>query len=289
MASDIERIQRFKREVEQEWRDPQVTAAYRKWNHEESEWGRAARDFIINRAKLAPGMRVLDIGSAHGEPGIAIAETVGPGGHVTLLDIAPDLLEIAAERAHHAGLTNVTTQVADAHELPFPDQTFDRVTSRLAAMYFADHLRAFREALRVLKPGGMAVYLVWGAFEQPMFRDIIGVLFKYVSPPENEPGAPSPFAFAQPGSLSQALEAAGFADVREESATLPTTFPGSPQRWWEWLLGTAAPVQTWMASLSRADRERALTEIYEALQLYHDGKSVNVPIDIIVASGRKSV
>ncbi len=56
--------------------------------------------------------------------------------------------------------------MADAHELPFPDETFDRLTSRLTAMYFADYPKAFREALRVLKPGGMAVYLVWGAFEQ---------------------------------------------------------------------------------------------------------------------------
>jgi ubiquinone/menaquinone biosynthesis C-methylase UbiE len=289
MTSKTERIQRFKREVEQEWQNPQVTAAYRKWDRDESEWGRAARDFIIDRAKLAPGMSVLDVGSAHGEPGIAIAETVGPSGGVTLVDIAPDLLEIAAERARRAGLTNVNTRMADAHELPFPDESFDRLTSRLAAMYFADCPKAFGEALRVLKPGGMAVYLVWGAFEQPMFRDIIGVLFKYVSPPEDEPGAPSPFTFSESGRLAQALDAAGFVDVREENATLPTTFPGSPERWWEWLVDTAAPVQTWMASLPDIDRVRALAEIYEALHQYHDGESVSVPIDVIVGSGSKSV
>jgi enediyne biosynthesis protein CalE5 len=289
MNSDTDSIQRFKREVEREWRNPQVTAAYRKWDRDESEWGRAARDFIINLAKLAPGMSVLDVGSAHGEPGIAIAETVGPSGRVTLVDIAPDLLEIAAERARSAGLSHVTTRMADAHELPFPDETFDRLTSRLAAMYFADYLKAFREALRVLKPGGMAVYLVWGTFEQPMFRDIIGVLFKYISPPEDESGAPSPFTFSEPGRLAQALDVAGFVDLREESATLPTTFPGSPERWWEWLVDTAAPVQTWMASLSSTEREGALAEIYEALYQYYDGENVNVPIDVIVCSGSKRV
>lgn len=242
MTSEADRIQRFKHEVEREWRNPQVTAAYRKWDRDESAWGRAARDIIIDRANLVPAMSVLDVGSAHGEPGIAIAETVGPNGRVTLVDIAPDLLEIAAERARGAGLSNVTTRMADAHELPFPDQTFDRLTSRLAAMYFADYPKAFREALRVLKPGGRAVYLVWGAFEQPMFRDIIGVLFKYVSPPEDEPGAPSPFTFSESG----------------------------------------------MASLSGADRVRALAEIHKALLQYHDGQSVNVPIDVIVGSGSKS-
>jgi SAM-dependent methyltransferase len=155
-------------------------------------------------------------------------------------------------------------------------------------MYFADYPRAFREALRVLKPGGMAVYLVWGAFEQPMFRDIIGVLFKYVSPPDDDPGAPSPFTFSETGRLSQALAGAGFVDVREESATLPTTFPGTPERWWQWLVDTAAPVQTWLDSLVASDREKALEEIHHALRRFQDGDRVNVPIDVIVASGKKS-
>jgi hypothetical protein len=41
-------LERFKRAVEEEWRNPQVTAAYRKWDQEESDWGRAARDLIID-------------------------------------------------------------------------------------------------------------------------------------------------------------------------------------------------------------------------------------------------
>jgi SAM-dependent methyltransferase len=138
------------------------------------------------------------------------------------------LLEIAAERAHRDGLTNIDTQVADAHDLPFADESFDRVTSRLAAMYFADCRRAFQEALRVLRRGGRATYLVWGSFEQPMFKDIVGVLFEYVAPPEDEPGAPSPFRFSEPGTLARAMAEAGFEHVREESVRVPTTFPGGP-------------------------------------------------------------
>jgi ubiquinone/menaquinone biosynthesis C-methylase UbiE len=131
MATDRATIERFTRAVEEEWRSPQVTAAYRKWDRDESEWGRAARDLIIERADLAPGLNVLDVGSAHGEPGIAIAEALGLSGHATLIDIAPDLLEIAAERARRVSLANVTTQMADAQALPFQDASFDRVTSRL--------------------------------------------------------------------------------------------------------------------------------------------------------------
>lgn len=285
MTTDPATIERFKRAVEAEWRHPQVTAAYRKWDRDESEWGRAARDLVIARADLAPGLRVLDVGSAHGEPGLGIAEAVGPSGHVTLLDIAPDLLAIADERARRDGLANVATRVADAHALPFAAGSFDRVTSRLAAMYFADCQLALREARRVLRPRGKAVYLVWGTLDQPMFRDVLGVLFKFVTPPDDEPGAPSPFRFSEPGSLTRALLDAGFVDVVEDGVTLPTTFPGDPPRWWEWLVDTAAPVQTWMAGLRASDRAQALAEIDAALRPYYDGRSVNVPIDVIIATG----
>jgi ubiquinone/menaquinone biosynthesis C-methylase UbiE len=220
---------------------------------------------MLERAQLAPGMKVLDLGSAHGEPGLAIAEAVGPDGHVTLTDIAPALLEIAADRARATGLTNVTTRVADAHELPFPTESFDRLSARLVAMYFADQQQAFMEALRVLRPGGMAVYLVWGNVEQPMFSEVLGTLFRYVPLPEPEPGEPSPFAFSETGTLASALRTAGFEGVEEENVTVDTTFPGSPEHWWEWMADAGAPIQTWMASLPAHDRDRMVTEIHTVL------------------------
>jgi ubiquinone/menaquinone biosynthesis C-methylase UbiE len=283
-STDAARIAAMKRAVEDEWADPRVAAAYRRWDRDDAEWGRAARDLVVDRARLAPGLRVLDIGSAHGEPGLAIAEAVGPKGHVTLVDLAPDLLDIAARRPRDAGLRHVATRVADVHDLPFEPGTFDRVTSRLAAMYFADPPTAFAETRRVLAPGGRVVFLVWGSVDQPMFSDIIGRLFKYVAPPDAD-GSPSPFAYSRAGTLAAALTAAGFVDVAEEPATLPTAFPGPPSRWWEWIVDTGAPLQTWLASLSPDDEQRAVAEILDALSPYDDGQFVRVPIEVIVATG----
>ena len=288
MDNDQATIERFKRQVVEEWQNPQVATAYRKWDHDEAEWGRPARDLIVQRAMLEAGQNVLDVGSGHGEPALAIAEQIGPVGQVTMTDITADLQAIASERARAAGLGNVTSKVADAHDLPFPDGMFDRVTCRWTAMYFADVPAAFREARRVLKPGGTAVYLVWGGFDQPIFRDVVGILFQYVTVPEDEPGAPSPFRFAEPGTLMGALQEAGFVEVQEASATVPTTFHGAPERWWEWFIDMAVPLQPLVASLAPDDREKAMEEIYTALRGFYDGERVTVPVDVIVASGRKT-
>lgn len=282
------RIERFKEQVAEEWRDPRVTESYRKWNRDESEWGRSASELIIARAGITAGANVLDIGSAHGEPGLSIAAAVGPRGQVTLTDLAPGLLEIASERARAAGLTNVQIQAVDAHALPFPDSTFDFVTSRWAAMYFADVSASLGEARRVLKPGGRATYLVWGGFDQPIFRDVVGTLFQYVAPPEDEPGAPSPFRFAEPGTLTQALRDAGFVDVDETAATIPTTFAGEPERWWEWFVDMAVPLQSLIASLSPGDRDKALAQIRAVLRTFHRGGVITMPVDVIVGVGTKA-
>ncbi len=156
-AADVER---FKRQTYDEWQSPEIAAAYRKWEAQETAWGSKATELIVERARVAPGMTVLDLASGHGEPALALARAVGPTGHVTATDQGPALLTIAEERARRAGLTNMTFRVADAHELPFPDGAFDRVTSRFGLMYFVELPRALGEVRRVLKPGGRATFLV---------------------------------------------------------------------------------------------------------------------------------
>lgn len=107
---------------------------------------RAAREVIIEHAQVKPGMKVLDQASGHGEP--SLAELVGPEGHVTATELSDGLLALAGEKAKRAGLTNMTFRTMDSHDLQFPDGTFDRVTCRLAVMYFADYPAALRDSAK---------------------------------------------------------------------------------------------------------------------------------------------
>ena len=94
---------------------------------------------------------VLDIGTGAGHMAFAMSRSVD---EVVASDPTPQMLEVTAKAAREKGLTNIKTQLAYAEDLPFGDQHFDGVMSRVAAHHFKDREMFLDEVDRVLKPGG---------------------------------------------------------------------------------------------------------------------------------------
>src|SRR5262249_37539176 len=161
-----------------------------------------------------------------------LAAAVAPGGTVTATDLSAGMLAVVEENARKERLSNVRTRQADVESLPFPDAQFDRLTCRFGAMFFVDAPRAMHECLRVLKPGGKAVFVVWGAPQQPFFLPA-AILRKFVNIPDPEPGSPHIFRYAAPGSLPDVLCSAGFLQVSEEILRVPCERSGTPESGWE--------------------------------------------------------
>lgn len=108
---------------------------------------------------LLAGMRqaaVLDLGCGGGHVGLRVAAHVA---RVVAADVTPAMLEQVAAQASARGLANVETACAAAEALPFADQIFDVVLSRFSAHHWDDVAAGLREARRVLKPGGLAVFV----------------------------------------------------------------------------------------------------------------------------------
>ncbi len=97
----------------------------------------------------------LDVATGGGHTALAVAPHVA---RVTVTDLTPQMLAKAREFLLAQGVTNAQFQVADAEQLPFADETFDRVTCRIAPHHFPNVALAVKEAARVLKHGGL--YLV---------------------------------------------------------------------------------------------------------------------------------
>jgi SAM-dependent methyltransferase len=104
--------------------------------------------------RLAAGERVLDLGSGAGTDSLIAAQMVGPEGHVTGIDMTPQMLAKARAAATELGTGNVEFVEAEAEQLPFPDGSFDVVISNGVIDLIPDKDAVFSELFRVLVPGG---------------------------------------------------------------------------------------------------------------------------------------
>ncbi len=118
--------------------------------------GKAATLALIERAGLAPGMRVLDLGGGLGGSARTLATTVGC--HVTVLDLSEEYCRVGAILTEWTGLSDrVTFRHGNALDISFADGAFDAVWTQHATMNIADKERLAAEIHRVLRPGGRYV------------------------------------------------------------------------------------------------------------------------------------
>jgi len=120
------------------------------------QWTSAAEAFYAP-ADIRLGHAVADFGCGPGHTAIEFAQRVGPSGHVHALDINTDFVNRTRARAEAAGLADrITAHLLTSEDLPLPDATLDRVTTRNTIIYVRDPVATFQEFRRVLKPGGLA-------------------------------------------------------------------------------------------------------------------------------------
>jgi SAM-dependent methyltransferase len=177
----------------------------------------------IDRAAPRSGERVIDVGCGCGQTVLQLAERVGPSGHVTGIDVSEPMLQRARERA--SALTNVSFVLGDAETHSLAASSADLVFSRFGVMFFADPIAAFSNLRRALTPSGRLVFVCW----QPLalnewaripLETVRDTLDRHgapaTTPPFLVPGAPGPFAFADPDHVRAVLTAAELADVAIE-------------------------------------------------------------------------
>jgi SAM-dependent methyltransferase len=105
-------------------------------------------------AALQPGQTVLDLGSGGGIDCFLAARRVGPTGRVIGLDMTTDMIRLGRRNAQKMGLSNVEFQWGEIEEIPLGDETVDVILSNCVINLSPDKPQVFREAYRVLRPGG---------------------------------------------------------------------------------------------------------------------------------------
>jgi SAM-dependent methyltransferase len=261
-------------------------AAAEKWKAKSAAMGGAVTQALVEYAQPRAGMQVLDLACGTGEPGISLAQRVGPAGHVTAIDLSPQVLEVAAQRARDKGLENFSTQQADAHKLPFPDRHFDLAACRFSVMFFHDAREALAELRRILKPEARACFVVWGPFEQPYWQTTMKVVHRHAGGALLEPGAADPFCYSTAGSLATVLRAAGFHDVEEVMRNVPWTWPGDAEDCFEHACAGSVPFRAMLQRVPAEQWPQVRAEASAAIEKYRVGDEIRFGADVIFGSGK---
>ena len=188
------------------------------------DFGQIARTYVktaeafVERLKLEPGTRVLDVACGSGNLAIPAARA---GARVTGMDFAPNLLEEGREWARQEGL-DVTFDEGDAEQMQYVDGQFDTVMTMFGAMFAPRPERAAAELLRVCRQGGTIAMANWnpGSFVSKMF----GLGAKYLPPPE---GVPSPLQWGDQDVVRQRF-GSGVTDLRMTIRRAEFEFPYGP-------------------------------------------------------------
>ena len=154
-------------------------------------------------ADLKPAETVLDLGSGAGIDAFLAAKQVGPRGKVIGVDMTAAMLARARSNAQRGGYTNVEFRLGEIESLPVADASVDVIISNCVINLSPEKERVFREAHRVLKPGGRLLVsdIVWLEPAPPEIRDSVDALVGCVAGASLE------------ADYLQLMRAAGFADV----------------------------------------------------------------------------
>ena len=276
----------LKERVRRDWTDVATIEAWRRWREPFAVQTEALTSALLDVADIEPGQRVLDLASGAGEPALTLARRVGPSGHVVATDLSPGWLGIIEDAALAECLGNIELSVADAHALPFADASFDRVTSRLGVMFFADLQRALAECRRVLVQDGRIAFLVWGEPEQNAFFDTddAGAARLRRGSATGAGHARTP-ALREPRGASRASSSRrASARSSEERMVVPLPWPGPPEQLWQHFREVVAPLRPFIDGLAPADRAAVAAEVIATYAAAYDGTRVELTAEVVVVT-----
>ena len=243
--------------------------------------GRIGYDAELQRhnevLRLAVGVQlhdhVLDIGCGTGQTTREAARTAQAGSALGV-DVSAPAIERARELARAERLRNVTFEQANAQLHNFPPDRFDLAISRFGTMFFDNPVDAFANIRRALRPAGRLTMMVWQAHERNEWdvaiHQALGADEGPVAPPSE---GPDPFSLADPPTVKEILEAAGFAEVAFTDVHEPVYYGPDVAAALDWVCGFTSTAEV-LKRLDPAAATRAVDRLREMLAAHMSDEGV---------------
>jgi ubiquinone/menaquinone biosynthesis C-methylase UbiE len=178
---------------------------------------------LARRVAGQPVRRVLETAAGTGMLTRALSGMLAPEVEIVATDLNQPMLDFAASRL---SAPNVTWRRVDAMSLPFPDGSFDAVVCQFGAMFFPDKAAGYREARRVLRPGGRFLFNMWDRIEENEFADVVTTAVAALFPADPPSFlARTPHGHYDIATIRADLAAAGFATVAVETIAARSRAP----------------------------------------------------------------
>jgi SAM-dependent methyltransferase len=241
-----------------------------------SEHLEIAHDHLLRELPPREGESWLDVATGTGEIARPVARA---GARVTGLDLAPELIETAREKAAADGV-EISFEVGDAEALPYEDASFDTVTSTFGVMFAPDHAAVARELARVCKPGGRLGMVNWDP--ERGVADLFKVMAAY-QPPRPD-GVGNPFAWGDTDYVTELLGDAF--ELRFDSGDCPQ--PGSSSDdIWELFSSSYGPTKTLVEGLDDERRESLHRDWNAYLDQFRHNGGVSQPRPYLLVIGTR--
>ena len=237
---------------------------------------------LLPRAGAEGRRNALDVGCGGGSQSIMLAQLLGEGASVLGVDISDPMLEVARAKARQlpAGSARVEFLRADASSHPFPQAGFDLVFSRFGVMFFDDPVAAFANLHRAMEPGGQLAFSCWQSMKDNAWSWIpVQAALQHLPPPEPmPPGAPGPFAFADPERVETILGSAGFQQISVESYATTLAVSEAPSLAESVRdLAIIGPVARLLTGQPPAVLEEVYKAMEEVLEPHYNGRCLALP------------